>query len=314
MRFDTLPPEFSGLKVNYVQKVSSREWSGSCPQCGGEPHKGGDLPDRFRMWTNANGKNKIMGWCRRCSYVWFPTHDSPMSKEEFEAWRKQQIEVETRKKLEAERALKFLQSEKIWEQYHSELNNWAFEVLESWGITKHMAAFWRLGLIKDYIVNNEYHSPAISIPVWGPNKDVRNVKVRVLNPRTGSDRYRALYKTGFDSLFFSRWDLQSDTCLVVEGEKKAMVSSIHVKDIQVVGTPSVTPSPSALKELEPFKKIYLCLDPDSKNKSKNGTSPLRRMVDILGKERVKIVNLPEKVDDMLIKYKLNLGDALLYSR
>lgn len=316
MRFDTLPPEFNGLqgKVNYIQRVNSSEYASSCPQCGGAPHKGGDLPDRFRMWTNANGKNKIMGWCRKCSYTWFPTHDTPLSKEDFEIWRKRQIEIEERKKQEAEQALKLLKSQKLWEQYHLELNNWAYEVLESWGISKVGARFWKIGLIKDYTVfPDEYHSPAISIPSWGFDWEVRNIKVRVLNPRTGKDRYRSLYKMGTDFPFVARPDLKTDTCLVVEGEKKAMVSAAQLPQFQVVGMPTVTPSPKALSELDSFKRIYLCLDPDSK-KVQNGISPLRRMIDILGKERVKVVNLPDKVDDMVVKYGLNLEDAIRYAK
>src|SRR5678816_3484565 len=95
MREDSLPTEFAKLtgKVNYIQRVSSYEWSSSCPNCGGVPHKHGEPPDRFRMWTNANGKNKVLGWCRRCGHVWFPD-SKPIDKEEFERWRKEQLETE----------------------------------------------------------------------------------------------------------------------------------------------------------------------------------------------------------------------------
>lgn len=317
MRFDNLPAEFQGLttKVSYVQRVGSTEWSSSCPNCGGVPHKHGGFPDRFRMWTNAHGKNKIMGWCRQCSYVWFPSGDSAPSPEEFEKWRKQRIEEEEQRRREAEQAIKLLKSQKIWEFYHKELSAWAFEILNEWGICKENADFWKLGLIKDYVVYpDKYHSPAISIPVWDFNGEVRNVKVRILNPQSPSDRYRALYKVGWDAPFVARPDIKSkDACLVVEGEKKAMVAAAVKQDIQVVGIPTKTPSPGSLRELDDFKTIYLCLDPDARQE-KNGMSPQKRMIDILGKERVKPIDLFGKLDDLILKHDLSLEDTIKWTK
>lgn len=319
IRQDVLPVEFAGLqgKVGYVQKVSSREWSSSCPSCGGVPHKNGELPDRFRMWTNANGKNKIMGWCRSCSYVWFPKNDIPLTPEEFARWKREQIAVEERRKLEAEKAIELLKSQKLWEFYHSELNEWAYEVLDSWGICKENAAFWKLGLIKDYVVRSgdeSYHSPAISIPCWNFDGGIQNIKVRVLNPQSGKDRYRSIYKVGRDVLFVARPDIKDTrACVVVEGEKKAMVVAATKQDVQVVGVQTKSPSTATLRELDRFDKIYLILDPDAKVAEKGGVSAERRMVDVLDKSRTSVVHLPGKVDDLILRHGLVLEDAMRFA-
>lgn len=310
-----LPVEFQGLagKVDYVQRWTKDEYSSSCPQCGGVPHRDGSYPDRFRLFLNASGKNKIIGWCRSCGYVWFPDRDNPVSKEDFEKWRQEQLAREQQRKREAERAIQLLQSEKIWEAYHGKLNPWAIETIGSWGITKDFADYWQLGLIPDYVVHSasgEYHSPAISIPVWQPGWKVSNVKVRVLNPRSGGDRYRKLYKTGQDQPFVAWPDLKSDVCFIAEGEKKAMVVAEWAdRGMQVMGVPTKTPSTEMLAKFDSFKKLILCLDPDAR---KDGS--LVRMVSALGKFRTNVLTLPGKVDDMISQHGLDIMDALRYAR
>lgn len=321
MRQVTLPVEFQGLqgKVNYVQQVSRIEFSSSCPQCGGVPHKNGEFPDRFRMWTNANGKNKVLGWCRHCSYVWFPDSDKPISKEDIEKWRGEQIRREEERKREAEQALKSLRSERIWERYHMAMTEWSWAVVKEWGVHEDYAKYWQLGFIPDYTVyrkNQEpYHSPGVSIPVWQSDGSVANVKVRVLNPKETTDRYRSLYKTGTGMPFIAFPELKSDTALVVEGEKKAMVcGQWSEQKYQTVGVPTKTPSTQSLSVLDSFGKVIICLDPDARIKPENGTSALRRMIEMVGKERVLVLNLPDKVDDMIVKYGLNINDAMRYAK
>lgn len=316
-RIVALPPEFNGLssKVDYIQQWTRDEYSSSCPQCGGIPHRDGSYPDRFRLFLNANGKNKIMGWCRHCGYVWFPDNDRPVSKDEFERWRREQIEREEQRKAEAERAITLLKSERIWEQYHENLAKFALarDTVSEWGIPENFADVWQLGFIPDYTVysrqNGEYHSPAITIPVWQPDWEIMNVKVRVLNPKSPHDRYRKLYKTGQDGAFWTYPMLKTDTCLVVEGEKKAMVCSIRTpQDMQTVGLPTKTPNTDMLSSLMGFKKLYVCLDPDAKE-----DGSLARLVKALGQFRVNVITLPDKVDDMINKHNLDIVDAIRYS-
>lgn len=312
MREDSLPNEFAKLtgKVNYIQKVSSSEWSSSCPQCGGTPHKHGEPPDRFRMWTNANGKNKIMGWCRRCSYVWFPENSKPIDREEFDRWRKEQIEIERQRKLDAERAIALLQSKKPWEQYHLRLNEWAISLLEKRGITKEYADYWQLGLCEDFLVNGEYHSPALTIPIWQHEGKINNVKLRILNPKVSGDRYRNLYKMGQTFPFVAWPDTKHNVCLIVEGEFKAMVSAAYSNHkYQVVGVPSKTPSREALAQLDRYENLVVCLDPDASE-----DNALTRMVTMLGRDRVRVAQLAGKIDDMIVEHGLDVNDVVKYAK
>lgn len=318
MRESSLPVEFAGLqgRVHYVRQVTAGEWSSSCPDCGGEPHKGGEFPDRFRMWVK-NSKGNALGWCRKCNYYWTPDNQRKMQKHEFEQWRKDTLAAEQRRKEEAERAIKLLKSEKAWLYYHERLTDGSLEILKSWGIRKDWAEYWKLGLYAEYKCYNkqdgEYYTPAITIPVWQHGWDLKNIKLRTLNPKRPHDRYRSLYKTGHDYPFVALPALKSDTVLVVEGEKKAMVSAEWSNQkFQVIGLPSVTPSAEALQVLDGYGKIFLCLDPDARQGG--GMTPQKRLVNLLGKERVRVVDLPGKIDDMIVETKLDIHSALKYAR
>lgn len=321
MRQSSLPIEFQGLsgKVNYVQKINSVEWSSSCPQCGGVPHKHGELPDRFRMWTNASGKNKVMGWCRHCGYTWFPDKDKPLDPQEMEKWRREQLQREERIKAEAEIAIANLRSERLWEKYHAALNEWTNGIIQNeWGISKEWADFWSLGMVADYIVYNkagEYHSPGITIPLWQQDGNIGNIKVRVLNPQTPNDRYRSVYKIGTPFMFTAFPNEEYKTCFIAEGEKKAMVCAQWLQGkMQVVGVPTKTPNLEMLAKFDGYDKVIVCLDPDASVVEKNGASPLNRMVNALGKDRVRVLELPDKVDDMIVRHGLDIQDALRYTK
>ena len=313
MKYSALPVEFATLegKVNYVQQISRDEYSSSCPQCGGEPHRGGEPPDRFRLFLNAHGKNRIMGWCRRCSYVWFPDTSRPLSRDEMEAWRKEQLQREEERKRSAERAIEILTSQKIWMKYHEMLNEWGFTVLKERGIREDWVRFWRLGLFPDYKVyskkNGEYFSPAITIPLWQQSERVpANVKLRVLNPKDKNDRYRALYKVNPGAPFVAFPGMKSDMVVLTEGEFKAMnVAEWSGQKYQVVGLPTKTPNAEVLAKFANYGKIVLCFDPDAQE------DELKRVVKILGRD-VMNVRLPDKVDDMILK-GMRFDNAMKYA-
>lgn len=312
MRENSLPNEFAKLigKVSYIQKVTATEYSSSCPQCGGSPHKNGILPDRFRMWTNANGKNKIFGWCRKCGYMFFPENTKPVDRAEFERWRNEQIAIEKQRKADAERAIALLQSQKPWLAYHERLNQWALEILAKRGLTKEYADYWQLGLNPDYLVNGIYHSPALTIPLWQYDSQVANIKLRILNPKEDKDRYRQLYKTGTAYPFVAWRDKESDMCLIVEGEFKAMAcAAFSDKSYQVVGLPTKIPSQEVVNTLAKFDMVIVCLDPDASQ-----DESLKRLVGMLPNKRVSVAELPGKIDDMLVWNGLQIADVIKYSK
>ena len=316
MRYDTLPVEFQSIShlVSQVVKRTATEWSGSCPQCGGSSHRNGEPSDRFRMWT-VSKIGKPLGWCRKCSYTWFPDKGREPTAEEKEAWRLEQVRIESERKASAERALEILNSERIWERFHAENNALSYKLYEERGFTKEWIDYLQFGINPDYEVwtkaNEEwvsYHSPALSIPIWTSGDVVNEVKLRVVSPRTQNDRYRAWYKTRKTSLYVPMHDVPiGNKVLVIEGEFKAAKVNAHIPttDITVVGVQSKKPDTSVFDELSDCELIYLGLDPDAFDKVNNeDESAVEYCTRVLGRERVRIVQFPCKPDDGIVKYGL----------
>jgi hypothetical protein len=104
--------------------------------------------------------------------------------------------------------------------------------------------------------------------------------------------------------------------LVVEGAKKGIVTYSHIDtklNLTVVAIPSKTPSADMLEMLNKADPVYLALDPDAywPTVSKDGrvTSPnINKIALKLNRERVIIVKLPCKPDDLFVEYGGDTAD------
>jgi hypothetical protein len=259
------------------------------------------------MWVTST-YGKPLGWCRKNGHTWTPDKGRKPTAEEIELWRSEQIKIETARKEAAERALALLNSEKIWEQFHEKNNDYSMNILREWGFSDSWIDYLQFGLVPDYTVKtlksdvwHEYHSPAISIPVWMAGNVVQNVKLRITNPTDKNDRFRNWYEAGRSYLYVPLHDLPLSGCGVVvcEGEKKAgiMEQTLDNLDLRCVGIQSKKPSPEVFEAIVDLEPIYLWLDPDASEKEKNGESAIEYCVRILGKERVRVIDCSVKSDD-----------------
>lgn len=308
MRSDTLPPEFQPIAhlVNYVHRKSNNEYCGTCPQCGGVPHKNGDWPDRFVMFRIGR-YGKPLGFCRKCGYRWTDIAKMP-SKEDVEQWRAYQIEVERSRMESARRSLELLQNDRAWEQFYANNNEYSREMFRGWGIESYWVERLRLGLIPDYTVKSGeeyYHSPALTIPTWGAGGIVQNIKLRVTNPRHDRDRYRNLYPMGQSFLFIPRYEEpMSGTGILVEGEKKAIVLEQFLDNpkARVIGLQTKTPAPELFEQLKDFHTLYIFLDPDASLREKQSReTAVEYVTRLVGKDRARIVDCPVKLDDGIMQ-------------
>jgi hypothetical protein len=313
MREDVLPIQFVELtpRVHYIKRRTQNEYSASCPECGGVPHQDGSFPDRFRLWV-VSKHGVPLGWCRHCGYVWTPARECKPSREEIDAWRKEQEEFHKREMEKHARALELLQNERLWEKFYQNKCNLSEQVFKSWGISESWVDYLQLGLNPEYYVSSEagaYYSPAATIPVWYVGGIVQNIKMRVLNPRSDNDRYRNHYKTGEQYLFVPMHDIPLNGAgILVEGEKKAIVLEQNLDDIntRVIGLQSKKPDPRLFENLLDLDPVYVWLDPDAFHKTdKSDESAVEYVTRLVGKERVRIVQSPVKVDDGINMYELD---------
>lgn len=306
-----LPPELSQIDVSYVRRISDNEYSSSCPKCGGVPHRSGEYPDRFRVFLHSKTYGGVLGWCRQCGYTWTPKGEriDPAKQQE---WVKEREGYELERKAKAERALEMLRREQVWLRYHENLNGEVRQMYYKRGIEDYWIDYWMLGYNPDKVVwtgKEEYHSPALTIPVFEPgNEKPLNVRNRLLSPSNPGDKYRPEFGNLPSSLYFTDREAKPrNKVLVVEGEFKAMTTYLTLDDpeIFVVGTPGKTPNPKMFEWLSECEVVYLLLDPDAFVKQQaESITPIRRMIDYF-KERSRVISLPYKVDDMIESRSLN---------
>ena len=320
MKQSSLHPEFIELegKVNYiVERVRGKEWSSSCPNCGGTPHQNGARPDRFRMFTKAHSKRGIsIGWCRACGYKWTSAKDYSPDPARIEAWRKEQIEYHERRKAESETALSHLRDENKWLVYYERLldNQQAQGYWRGAGIDdEYYWHYWGLG----YDPRHEFwfdtkdgwkqHTTAtVTMAVRNLNGEIVNIKHRLLEP-FGDTKYRMEYTTHIEPLCVANLDnLVCDFALICEGEKKNYVgwSLLDNLNVQSYGLP-MTPSDEMLKSL-PFKTAVYIPDPDAleERTSKAGKTlppPANRVIEALNGRDVRVLRLTDKLDDWILR-------------
>jgi len=323
---DTLPIEFSGLKdrVKFVQRVGAYEYSSSCPYCGGEPHRDGTYPDRFRMFLRATGHRPIAGWCRSCGKTWWPGKDTGTewkpTPEQMAKWIAEREEYEKRRKEDAERAMAYLQEQRMWVKYHEYLDDDIRCAYRERGIPDYWIDYWRLGYNPEFKFSFKkelFKTPTLTIPVVEPiTKKVLNIKHRLISYPHGAGKYRNEYQGLPQRVFVANYDKPIDGhVVVVEGEFKAMVTFITIDspNIQVVGIPGMSPKEETLLgTLKDASNVYLILDPEAYVEDGNGHSPLTRAADAIGRGKVRVVDLPGKVDDLINDGLINKDDLRNY--
>jgi Zinc-binding domain of primase-helicase len=303
----TPPCEFStiGLRGEF-RKYGANEWHGECPNCGGD--------DRFVIFTDKPFP-KWNWFCRQChpESGWIDELNPALREElspsekarraaEYARLREESLKREIER---AQEALKELQSAQSWLRYHEQMTDEARQQWESWGIPDFWQEFWKLGFDPDRIVwsnKEQWHTPTMTIPIFAPATwEVLNVRHRLLNPPRPGDKYRP-EKSGLPAaLFIADPDEPvSNKTLLVEGEKKSMVSFITADDptLQVVGIPGKNPPKELLEQLNNCDPLYICLDPDA-------TPEAHKVALSVGADRCRLIELPDKIDDLILKYQLD---------
>ena len=247
---------------------------------------------------------------------------TPPPSREDQARRAAEIAERTARELEekireAEKALKELREAQSWTIYHEQITETARQIWAERGVSETWQDIWQLGYVADYPLWRKddgawvdwWHSPTIVFPVWGNGWQVNNVKHRLLvEPPTGG-KYHTEKRNVPAAPFITDPDRTGGPLLLLEGEIKSMVAYITLDDpgFQVAGLPGATPDPGMWQAFENYDPIYLCLDPDAYDRSiqkPDNPAPVERAVSALGTDRVRMIRLPDKIDDLILRYGL----------
>ena len=304
----SVPPELSYLNLKYVRRISNDEMSSACPKCGGDMHRNGEFPDRLRIFLKSKTTGGLLCWCRRCGFTATPKGER-LDPDRQKAWIEERKVIELEQRSKVEHALEILRRERLWITYHENLTKeLRFKFYER-GIDDIWIDYWNLGYNPDKVIwdreqEKEYHTPALTIPVFEPmNNQPVTIRNRLLNPIDPMDKYRPEYSGLPACLYFTDYDkMPTDRALIVEGEFKAMTTYLAIDDpsLTVVGIPGKSPNMEMLKALDDCELVYICLDPDAYEKrAGESVTPVRRLVDHF-KDKSRIISLPGKIDDMIM--------------
>jgi len=297
-----LPAEL--LKWNSLPNLTRRtqqEYSASCPKCGDSGHSGHDTPDRFRIFVG----NRPRGWCRSCGFFeWADTNDSGrLTALELAEMQAERVRLAAVERQRVKEKIERLEEAAEWRGYHRcliEVDSYR-QLWRNAGISDQMQEYWELGYNPslEYTWGDEIKSsPALTIPYF-KGEHVINVQSRLLEPEDPSDKYR--FTKGLPAPLYDPEKDESQPnglVLLVEGAKKAMVSYLHLgARYRVIGMPSKALSRMQLDSLKDCEPIIIAIDPDAMF---DGT--IERNVNMLGKERVLVARLPDKIDDLFVRH------------
>jgi hypothetical protein len=298
----TPPSEFAAIGLHgHFKKVAPHEWHGVCPMCGGD--------DRFVIFTDRHYPSWTW-FCRKChpESGWIdelnPRLKQPIPPEKLLEYAREREENLKREIAKAQEILHELQEARTWLQYHEQLTAEARQLWERRGVPEAWQDIWGLGYDPSrqfYTNSTPFYTPTLTIPIFEPvTKELTNIRHRLLKPINSNDKYRP-ERAGLPApMFVTDPDEPiAGRTMIVEGEIKSMVAYITADDtaLQVIGVPGKNVPEWMFDKFKDADPVYLCFDPDA-------TREARITASKLGRERCRMIELPDKIDDLILKHRL----------
>jgi len=278
-----------GVRFRQVASNEYRSLNG-CPKCGDGGK--GSRSDRFRLFIDEHP----LVWCRRCDFREFidQIDGSTPTREDILERRMRAMEA---RQQEQERRLSALEkmhqcTDHIQYYHNVDFNEQAYEYWLSEGMDIDTIAEYKLGYClrcpTDYA-----HRPSYTIPVIIGGK-LYNIRHRLIGGDQ-SDKYRPHMK-GLPNVLFNADYLYQDNLdhiLITEGEKKSIIAARYgFPNVGIMGKAGFDRTWAV--KFKKFERVSVALDPDATDKAADIAKLFR------GCGRV--VRLPAKLDDMIVKY------------
>jgi hypothetical protein len=283
---------------NY-RKKTAKEWSSTCPQCGGK--------DRFLFWPDVGNYECYRG----CGLKGFVT-DAPgadlfrITPEMKAEWERQRLEREREEHERHMSAIERLQDSARDTTYHNNLRIQPelYDFIDAaWGLNRDTCNRFRLGYCNTCPTYQQ--SDSIAIPYYWRGKLI-NLRHRLIQPADGG-KYRP-EMTGLQTAIFNaeRLDSPLEWLVLVEGEFKAAI--LEQFGLPAVGIPGATNFKDKWVRLfSQVDRVYVTLDPGVEDQAAGiGTLLARGGVDS------RLVTVPVKPDDMLTIYDVTPAEFRQY--
>lgn len=196
---------------------------------------------------------------------------------------------------------KELQAEQKHLAYHQQMTD---EYINEWlkrGIDESYQGLWYLGACTDFVINDGWRTPTLTIPIMSTSYEVLNIKHRLLNPQNPKDKYRP-ERSGLGAFppFIAYPDKGFDGSVtwVIEGEIKAMVTATITPDSdwQFIGVPGRSQYKGLVEKLK-GKNVIVVPDPGAEKDAGEFCKAVKG----------RWLSLPDKIDDFILEQELDAG-------
>lgn len=315
MRDEPLPPELAQVwgRNADIRYRGNGEWSSACPHCNPSGRGGRDPSDRFRMFIDDGPPR---AWCRQCDRKFIANQESGqrISQEDREKARAKYTNWLQEENKRLRNKVKWLQEQEFWRQWHDNMGKDARELWHEAGIHDTLIDVHQLGYTID---RYQDFGGAMTVPYIHQDQ-IQTLQFRLMLPPDTGDKYRFI--KGTKANWFYPWphDEIGKVVLIVEGAKKAMVLwqtiaqfgrfTYRGEDITVIASPSKYVPNRMLDDLENTERVIWLLDPDAYDRpEKDSQNAIERNAIKVGIDKCKHIQTTGKIDDMILKYKLDGG-------
>jgi hypothetical protein len=294
-------------------KRQGGEWRGCCPIHGGDNETGFVVyqsggKQKWHCFTRDCGGGDAIDFVMAHRRLSFPDAVKYLGGDDLidpveiarialERSRRQQEALEEQIKL-AQSALADLRAADAHLQYHANLDAHgnARDLWRKRGVPDYWQDHWQLGYRPSYKIHTKsgwWTTPTLTIPIYGQDRELLNIRHRLLNPFSQHDKYRP-ERAGLGAMPFvadpDTW-FDIDRVLIVEGEIKAMVAYLCAddNDLQVIGIPGKS-SIRNVQEWLSGHTVYILLDPDAREQA----------MDFARDIGARFMQLPMKIDDAVL--------------
>src|SRR3990167_5340981 len=307
------PPELAalGLDREKFRRADAKSWRGPCPSCGGHRRLLIFTDHPFPKWHVLCNGCGMKAWADQLNTAL----RQPISDAQRQEWvERNRREAEQREAYRRQKLAEFTTTELLAE-LHERLTAEHRQQWRSWGVPDEWQDHLRLGFSPEKVYrgdDGELHTSAsYTIPYYHTGYTFCTLQYRLFNPPTPTDRYR--FEQGLGTAYYQAEPAKElgDIILICEGAKKAIVANVYGgTGATVLAIPSKGDSAGIIEAVKAASRVYILLDPD-------GLTAAHRLAKQIGKKTARVVELPTKIDDGLMRYGLthaNLHDAMKGSR
>jgi hypothetical protein len=296
-----------GLDRDRFQKAGAKGWRGPCPRCGGNRHLLIFTDHPFPKWHCECQSCGLKAWADQLE----PAVKVELTPEEKRRFAEQRAAQQAAAEKERLALLNEYTAAELWEACARKLADDHRAWWEQQGIPAAWQDYLRIGFQPSKVyrgANGELHtSAAYTIPYFHTGWEFVTLQYRLFDPPTVTDRYR--WEKGLGTAYYDTQPEHpiGERVIICEGAKKAIVTAVYTPEAySVLAVPSKADFGGVAAAVQDASAVYVLLDPDAGQRA-------RKLAGEIG-PAARVVSMPVKVDDALVRYGATTADLLAYLR